>query len=86
MNCVAWLHDGILETWSGPSVPHLRPDARRRAAEPPMDKVVLYTRVSSGSFGERANGESDFTIWAINVAGWKHTIVGQTIMGVGRWR
>ena len=51
-----------------------------------MDKVVLYTRVSSGSFGERANGESDFTIWAINVAGWKHTIVGQTIMGVGRWR
>ena len=34
MNCVAWLHDGMLETWSGPPVPELRPHVRRQGGGP----------------------------------------------------
>jgi isoquinoline 1-oxidoreductase beta subunit len=33
-----------------------------------MDKVKLHTLVSGGSFGRRANGTSDFTVAAVNVA------------------
>src|SRR3979409_265804 len=39
-----------------------------KAAWLPMDKVKLHTLVSGGSFGRRANGQSDFTVAAVNVA------------------
>src|SRR4029453_8420461 len=39
-----------------------------RGAGLPMDKVKLHTLVSGGSFGRRANGWSDFTVAAVNVA------------------
>ena len=61
MNCVAWLHDGMLETWSG----HV---FAAKAAGLPLEKVKLHTLVSGGSFGRRANVWSDFTVAAVNVA------------------
>jgi isoquinoline 1-oxidoreductase subunit beta len=68
MNCVAWLHDGMLETWSGHQFPAFDHMFAAKAVGLPMDKVKLHTLVSGGSFGRRANGQSDFTVAAVNVA------------------
>jgi isoquinoline 1-oxidoreductase beta subunit len=68
MNCVAWLHDGMLETWSGHQFPTFDHMFAAKAAGLPADKVKLHTLVSGGSFGRRANGWSDFTVAAVNVA------------------
>ncbi len=68
MNCVAWLHDGMLETWSGHQFPTFDHMLAAKAAGLPMDKVKLHTLVSGGSFGRRANVWSDFTVAAVNVA------------------
>src|SRR5207302_1159304 len=68
MNCVAWLHDGMLETWSGHQFPTFDHIFSAKAAGLPMDKVKLHTLVSGGSFGRRANVWSDFTVAAVNVA------------------
>jgi isoquinoline 1-oxidoreductase beta subunit len=68
MNCVAWLHDGMLETWSGHQFPSFDHMFAAKAAGLPMDKVKLHTLVSGGSFGRRANVWCDFTVAAVNVA------------------
>jgi isoquinoline 1-oxidoreductase beta subunit len=68
MNCVAWLHDGMLETWSGHQFPTFDHMLAAQAAGLPMEKVKLHTLVSGGSFGRRANAWSDFTVAAVNVA------------------
>ena len=68
MNCVAWLHDGQLETWSGHQFPSFDHMAAAKAAGLPMEKVRLHTLVSGGSFGRRGNAYSDFTVAAVNVA------------------
>src|SRR5438874_4440917 len=68
MNCVAWLHDGMLETWSGHQFPSFDHMFAAKAAGLPMDKVKLHTLVSGGSFGRRANVWSDFTVASVNVA------------------
>src|ERR1700686_3340727 len=68
MNCVAWLHDGMLETWSGHQFPTFDHMLAAKAAGLPMDKVKLHTLVSGGSFGRRADVWSDFTVAAVNVA------------------
>jgi len=68
MNCVAWLHDGRLETWSGHQFPTFDHMLAAKAAGLPMEKVTLHTLVSGGSFGRRANAYSDFTVAAVNVA------------------
>jgi isoquinoline 1-oxidoreductase beta subunit len=68
MNCVAWLHDGMLETWSGHQFPSFDHMLGAKAAGLPMEKVKLHTLVSGGSFGRRANAESDFTVAAVHVA------------------
>jgi isoquinoline 1-oxidoreductase beta subunit len=68
MNCVAWLHDGMLETWSGHQFPTFDHMFAAKAAGLPMDKVKLHTLVSGGSFGRRANVWSDFSVAAVNVA------------------
>ena len=123
MNCVAWLHDGMLETWGGHQFPSFDHMFAAKAAGLPVEKVKLHTLVSGGSFGRRANSWSDFTVAAVNVAkaidgrapvrlqytreddmgaglyrpmyvhavkvgldasgriaGWQHTIVGQSIL------
>jgi len=67
MNCVAWLHDGMLETWSGHQFPTFDHMLAAKAAGLPQDKVRLHTLVSGGSFGRRANVWSDFTVAAVNV-------------------
>jgi len=68
MNCVAWLHDGMLETWSGHQFPTFDHKLAADAVGLPLDKVKLHTLVSGGSFGRRANVWSDFTVAAVNVA------------------
>jgi isoquinoline 1-oxidoreductase beta subunit len=68
MNCVAWLHDGMLETWSGHQFPSFDHMLAAKAAGLPLEKVKLHTLVSGGSFGRRANSWSDFTVAAVNVA------------------
>jgi isoquinoline 1-oxidoreductase beta subunit len=68
MNCVAWFHDGMLETWSGHQFPTFDHMLAAKAAGLPQDKVVLHTLVSGGSFGRRANAYSDFTVAAVHVA------------------
>lgn len=68
MNCVAWLHDGVLETWGGHQFPTFDHAAAAQAAGLPPDKVTLHTLVSGGSFGRRANAWSDFTVEAVHVA------------------
>ena len=68
MNCVAWLHDGMLETWSGHQVVTLDHQAAAKLVDLPLDKVKCHTLISGGSFGRRANGWSDFTVAAVNVA------------------
>ena len=67
-SCVAWLHDGMLETWAGHQFPTFDHQAAAKAAALPPEKVKLHTLVSGGSFGRRANAYSDFTVAAVNVA------------------
>ena len=66
--CVAWLHEGQLETWGGHQFPTFDHMLAAKAAGLPLDKVKLHTLVSGGSFGRRANAWSDFTVAAVNVA------------------
>jgi len=66
--CVAWLHDGMLETWAGHQFPTFDHQFAAKAAGLPMDKVKLHSLISGGSFGRRANAWSDFTVAAVNVA------------------
>jgi len=68
MNCVAWLHDGMLETWGGHQFPTLDQMLAAKVAGLPMEKVTLHSVYSGGSFGRRANGSADFTVAAVNVA------------------
>jgi isoquinoline 1-oxidoreductase beta subunit len=68
MNCVAWLHDGQLETWSGHQFPSFDHMLAAKAAGLPMEKVRLHSLISGGSFGRRANAWSDFTVASVNVA------------------
>ena len=67
-SCVAWLHDGMLETWAGHQFPTFDHMFAAKAAGLPLDKVKLHSLVSGGSFGRRANAWSDFTVAAVNVA------------------
>jgi isoquinoline 1-oxidoreductase subunit beta len=67
-SCVAWLHDGQLETWAGHQFPSIDHQLAAKAAGLPMDKVRLHCLVSGGSFGRRANAWADFTVAAVNVA------------------
>ncbi len=68
MNCVAWLHDGLLETWAGHQFPSFDQMLAAKASGLPPEKVKLHTLVSGGSFGRRANAWSDFTVAAVHVA------------------
>jgi isoquinoline 1-oxidoreductase beta subunit len=67
-SCVAWLHDGVLETWAGHQFPTFDHMFAAKAAGLPLDKVKLHSLISGGSFGRRANAYSDFTVAAVNVA------------------
>lgn len=68
LNCVAWLHDGMLETWGAHQFPSFDHMFAAKAAGLPPEKVKLNTLISGGSFGRRANAASDFTVEAVNVA------------------
>lgn len=126
LNCVASLHDGLVETWAAHQLQTIDHQNAAATAGLGMDKVRLNTLMAGGSFGRRANVWSDFTVEAINVAkaiggrapvkvqrtreddtriglyrpiyvhavkvgltatgeiaGWQHTVVGQSIYQAG---
>ena len=68
LNCVAWLHDGIVETWSAHQFHSFDHNNAAAAARLTPDKVKLNTLVAGGSFGRRSTQVSDFVVEAINVA------------------
>jgi isoquinoline 1-oxidoreductase beta subunit len=68
MNCVVWLHDGELETWSGHQLQTVDHMNAAKTAGLPMEKVKLNSLISGGSFGRRANFPSDYVVEAVNVA------------------
>ncbi|MGH8444887.1 MAG: molybdopterin cofactor-binding domain-containing protein [Solimonas sp.] len=68
MNCVAWLHDGQLETFCGHQFQTPDHMNAAKAAGLSMEKVTLHTLVSGGSFGRRANADGDFIVEAVHVA------------------
>jgi isoquinoline 1-oxidoreductase beta subunit len=68
LNCIAWLHDGVLETWGAHQFPSFDHMFAAQAAGLPPDKVKLNSLISGGSFGRRANAASDFTVEAVHVA------------------
>lgn len=68
MNCVAWLHDGQLETWSGHQAQTIDHMVAAKVAGVPMENVKLNTLVSGGSFGRRANFQADYVTAAVNIA------------------
>lgn len=68
MNCVAWLHEGRLETWSGHQFPSIDLPSAAHAAGLKTSEVTLHTLISGGSFGRRANPWADFTVAAVHVA------------------
>ena len=68
MNCVAWLHDGQLETWAGHQSQTNDHKHAAEAAGLPLDKVTLHSLMSGGSFGRRANPWSDYVVEAVHVA------------------
>ena len=68
MNCVAWLHDGKLETWGGHQFPSMDLPKAAEASGLKPEQVSLNPLISGGSFGRRANAWADFTVEAVNVA------------------
>lgn len=68
MDCVAWLHDGQLETWSGHQLQTIDHGNAAKAAELAQDKVMLHSLISGGSFGRRAVRASDYVVEAVHVA------------------
>ncbi|MET0341416.1 MAG: xanthine dehydrogenase family protein molybdopterin-binding subunit [Polyangiales bacterium] len=68
LNCVAWLHDGMLETWTAHQIQTIDHQQAARAAGLPQDKVVLHTLPAGGSFGRRASFTADYVVEAVNVA------------------
>ncbi len=56
-NCVAHVHDGQCEIWTGTQIPG---DARKAAAKRlglPEDKVTLHNRLMGGGFGRRLEAD-----------------------------
>ena len=56
-NCVAHVHDGQCEIWTGSQIPG---DARKAAAKRlglPLDKVTLHNRLMGGGFGRRLEAD-----------------------------
>ena len=68
LNCIAWLHDGRLETWAGHQFPTCDHVLAAEAAGLPLWRVELHTLISGGSFGRRASTCSDFVVAAVHVA------------------
>lgn len=68
LNCIAWLHDGMLETWAAHQAHTIDHQNAATTAGLPQDKVLLHTLPAGGSFGRRASFWSDYVIEAVNVA------------------
>jgi isoquinoline 1-oxidoreductase subunit beta len=68
LNCVAWLHDGVLETWSAHQFHSFDHGNAAATSGLPASKINLHTLVAGGSFGRRSTQTSDFVVEAINVA------------------
>lgn len=68
LNCVVWLHDGKLETWSGHQAPTLDQMNAAKAARLKPENVTVNSLISGGSFGRRGAIGSDFVVEAVHIA------------------
>lgn len=66
MNCVVWLRDGKLDTWSGHQAPTQDQLAAATAAGIAPEQVTVHSLPSGGSFGRRAL--PDYIIEAATIA------------------
>jgi isoquinoline 1-oxidoreductase beta subunit len=68
MNCVVWLRDDRLETWSGHQAPSMDRRNLAGAAGLDIEQVTLNTLPSGGSFGRRSTFAGDHLVEAVHIA------------------
>ena len=68
LNCVVWLHDNKLETWSGHQAPTLDQTNAAKAAGLKPEQVVVHSLPSGGSFGRRGAMNSEYVVEAVHIA------------------
>ena len=66
MSAVAWIHDGMVEVWTGTQAPGLAQSAAAEVAGVAAAAVVVHTQLMGGGFGRRA--EVDVVRQAVRVA------------------
>lgn len=66
MSAIAWLHDGMLEIWTGTQAPGMAQSAAAKIAGLEAEKVAVHTQLMGGGFGRRA--EVDAVRQAVHVA------------------
>ncbi|WP_309665986.1 molybdopterin cofactor-binding domain-containing protein [Tabrizicola sp.] len=66
MSAIAWLHDGMVEVWTGTQTPTLARSAAAETAGVETDKVEIHTQLMGGGFGRRA--EVDTVRQAVAIA------------------
>ena len=66
MSAVAWVHDGMVEVWTGTQAPGLAQSAAAEVAGVAAAAVVVHTQLMGGGFGRRA--EVDAVRQAVRVA------------------
>lgn len=66
MSAIAWIHDGLVEVWTGTQAPGLAQSAAAEIAGVDAGKVEVHTQLMGGGFGRRA--EVDVVRQAVHVA------------------
>jgi isoquinoline 1-oxidoreductase subunit beta len=66
MSAIAWLHDGMVEVWTGTQAPGMAQSAAAEIAGVDAAKVEVHTQLMGGGFGRRA--EVDAVRHAVTVA------------------
>ncbi len=68
LNCVAHVHDGMCELWTGTQFQTGDQMAGAAILGIPPDKIVIHNMMLGGGFGRRANKDADFTAEAMQIA------------------
>jgi isoquinoline 1-oxidoreductase beta subunit len=68
LNCLAEVHGGKCEIWTGTQFQSVDADAAAKAARVAREDVYIHTQFLGGGFGRRANPQSDFVVEAVQLA------------------
>jgi isoquinoline 1-oxidoreductase beta subunit len=68
LNCIAEVHRGRCEIWTGTQFQSIDARAAARAASVAIENVRIHTTFLGGGFGRRANPQSDFIVEAVQLA------------------